>query len=57
MCKTNDEWLVIAIDRLHNFVINERLSPGQKSYKVADKAVAAAIALVERSHQTPWQLS
>jgi hypothetical protein len=52
---TNDKWLIICIARLHNFVINERLSSGQQSaFKVGDRAVDAALALVERSHhQTP----
>jgi hypothetical protein len=50
---TNDKWLVLCIARLHNFVINERLSSGQQSaYKVGDKVVDAALALVGRSHQT-----
>jgi hypothetical protein len=50
---TNDKWLVLCIARLHNFVINERLSSGQRAaFKVGDKAVDAALALVGRSHHT-----
>jgi hypothetical protein len=46
------KWLILCIARFHNFVINERLSSGRQSaYKVGDKVVDVALALVGRSHQ------
>jgi hypothetical protein len=48
----NDKWLILAIARLHNFSINERLRPGQRT-PYSDGNMRAAIKLVRRSHQSP----
>jgi hypothetical protein len=48
---SNDKWIVIAIARLHNFVINERLAAGERTYKADDKAVVGCMKTFRRIHQ------
>jgi hypothetical protein len=48
---SNDKWMVRAIARLHNFIINERLEAGESTYKEDDAAVVGCIKTFRRSHQ------
>jgi hypothetical protein len=48
----NDKWLILAIARLHNFCVNERLTLGQRT-AFSEGTMRAAVKLVQRSHQSP----
>jgi hypothetical protein len=48
-----DKWIVLDIARLHNFVINERLAAGERSYKANDKAVVGCMKTFRGNHQNP----
>jgi hypothetical protein len=49
---SNDKWIVLAIARLHNFVIDERLAAGERTYKADDRAVVGCMKTFRRSHQS-----